>query len=308
VSSTSWVPDHAHQSSPVLIPYVLTGDYWYFEELLFWVSWSAGNSDAARNNFWGRGPTGSEGGISGQIRGQAWTFRTRAEAARIAPDGHLYKKVLRQLVNGAIANWEGQRRITGTEFENNDVWSWAYDLSDEKWSEGYSGDRGVPKLGFWEIGTTRKADQWGCCLDLNKVSKAEAPWEQWMMVYSLGRAKELGYSTSALLDNLGEVMIGMFSVDPYLTASYRGATIWNDNEHVSSWEQYFDGYRDDFDSYDEWIPNVNHSDHGYALMAMVASSMLTHLVTGEDVWEFMEKEALISDGLNDNPKWAITPR
>jgi hypothetical protein len=74
-------PDLAHQPNFAYLPYLLTGDHYYLEELLFWTSF---------DTFWSP-PNYRENGKGlfrdGQLRGQAWSLRTLGEAAYITPDG-----------------------------------------------------------------------------------------------------------------------------------------------------------------------------------------------------------------------------
>jgi hypothetical protein len=83
--STPISPDDAHQPSIAFLPYLITGEYYYLEELQFW---------AAIN------PLGTDPGYSGnglglvrwqQLRGQAWSMRTLGHAAYITPDNHYMK-------------------------------------------------------------------------------------------------------------------------------------------------------------------------------------------------------------------------
>lgn len=77
--------DTAHQPSLAYLPYLVTGDYYFLEELHFWTVWN---------------PLGTDPGYSGngagllrwqQLRGQAWSLRTLGHAAYITPDTHSLK-------------------------------------------------------------------------------------------------------------------------------------------------------------------------------------------------------------------------
>ena len=77
--------DVAHQPNFAYLPYLLSGDHYYLEELQFWAMYSVFNSNPAyRENI--KGLLKPE-----QVRGQAWGLRTLAEAAYITPDGHPLK-------------------------------------------------------------------------------------------------------------------------------------------------------------------------------------------------------------------------
>ena len=83
---TPFFPDSSHQPSFAYLPYLISGDYYYLEELLFWANWNLLQLAPPYRSF--------EIGLlkSGQVRGQAWSLRTLAQAAYIAPDLHPLKR------------------------------------------------------------------------------------------------------------------------------------------------------------------------------------------------------------------------
>lgn len=82
---TPWTVDGAHQPSLAYVPYLLTGDLFYLEEVQFWASYNLGAVD----------PTYRDGGRgllhANEVRGQAWTMRSLADAAYLTPDDHPMK-------------------------------------------------------------------------------------------------------------------------------------------------------------------------------------------------------------------------
>ena len=78
--ATTNVHDSAHQPGFAYLPYLVTGDFYYLEELQFWAMWNSFSSNPAyRENI--------KGLITqDQVRGQAWSLRTLSEAAYITPD------------------------------------------------------------------------------------------------------------------------------------------------------------------------------------------------------------------------------
>lgn len=79
------VPDDAHQPSIAYLPYLLTGDHFFLEELHFWAHW---NLIQANPGYRER-----EKGLLkwAQVRGQAWALRTLGHAAYLTPDDHPHK-------------------------------------------------------------------------------------------------------------------------------------------------------------------------------------------------------------------------
>jgi len=84
-SANTYQHDVSHQPSIGYTAYLATGDYFYLEEMQFW---SAHNLIATnhvyRNHADGWWYTGS-------LRGQAWSYRSLAQAAYLTPDAHPMK-------------------------------------------------------------------------------------------------------------------------------------------------------------------------------------------------------------------------
>jgi hypothetical protein len=85
--------DTSHQPSFAYLPYLVTGDYYYLEELQFWAMYNVFSSNPYYRQY-----------VKGlfqadQIRGQAWALRTVAEAAYISPDNDRLKSHFAGFVN-----------------------------------------------------------------------------------------------------------------------------------------------------------------------------------------------------------------
>ena len=77
-----YTPDSAHQPSLAYLPYVVTGDRYYLEELHFWANWNVLRANPGSRGY-------DQGLVQWeQVRGQAWSLRTLAHAAFITPDDH----------------------------------------------------------------------------------------------------------------------------------------------------------------------------------------------------------------------------
>ncbi len=82
---TIWEPDTAHQGSFAYIPYLITGDAFYLDELQFWSAWNiAGVNPEYRQ--WSKGLIHAS-----ELRAQAWAIRSIAEASWASPDTHPLK-------------------------------------------------------------------------------------------------------------------------------------------------------------------------------------------------------------------------
>jgi hypothetical protein len=84
--ASPYTPDSAHQPSLTYVPYLLTGDRYYLEELQFWANWNMLQANPAYRE--------RERGLIkwDQPRGQAWSMRTLGQLAYVAPDDDPMKK------------------------------------------------------------------------------------------------------------------------------------------------------------------------------------------------------------------------
>ena len=74
-------PDNAHQPSLAYVPYLLTGDRYYAEEVDFWANYSM------LRTFPADGVRGSDGILeNNEVRGFGWALRNIADAAAYSPD------------------------------------------------------------------------------------------------------------------------------------------------------------------------------------------------------------------------------
>jgi hypothetical protein len=96
--STPYTHDIPHQPSLAYLPYLLTGDYYYLEELQFWAMYDTFASNPNYRNF-GAGLV-----IPEQIRGQAWALRTLAHATYITPDADPLKSDFTTMLDNNL-NW-----------------------------------------------------------------------------------------------------------------------------------------------------------------------------------------------------------
>jgi hypothetical protein len=86
-----------HQPSIGFLPYLVTGDFFYLEEMQFWsaynVLWPNAGGRNGKSGWW----------FTGSIRGQAWAYRSLAQAAYLTPDAHPYKAYLVEKLQNNIA-------------------------------------------------------------------------------------------------------------------------------------------------------------------------------------------------------------
>ena len=88
--------DSSHQPGFAYLPYLVSGDHYYLEELQFWAMYNVFASNPGyRLNIQGLlAPH--------QVRGQAWSLRTLGQAAYITPDGHPLKRDLAAILKSNL--------------------------------------------------------------------------------------------------------------------------------------------------------------------------------------------------------------
>ena len=94
---TPWTVDMSHQGSFAFVPYLITGDSFYLDEIMFWASWNMAANNPSYRGF-GLGLVHPE-----QVRGQAWGLRSIGEATHALPDNHAMKGYFQIRLNNNLA-------------------------------------------------------------------------------------------------------------------------------------------------------------------------------------------------------------
>lgn len=136
-NSTTWVPavvstsphewDDSHQPALAYVPYMMSGDYYYLEELQFWAE--------ANMLVTSAGTRQSQIGL--QVRGQAWSLRTLGEAAYITPDNHALKTHLVKKVKYYLSQYDQNYTNNSAANKLGVLWSADDQVSQSKLSNGY---------------------------------------------------------------------------------------------------------------------------------------------------------------------------
>ncbi len=95
---TGWVPDLAHQPSLNFVPYLVTGDRYFADELSAQANWSLANQWTTHRQ---KSPS-QDLVFFGEVRAFGWTMRTLGEAAYILPDTSPLKVHLENVVNNNL--------------------------------------------------------------------------------------------------------------------------------------------------------------------------------------------------------------
>ncbi len=99
---TPYAVDTAHQPDLAYVPYLVTGDVFYLEELEFWANWNMIVANPAYRDY-------AKGLLKfDQIRGQGWSLRTLGEAAYILPDTDPMKTYFQEKLQNNIAYYTSE--------------------------------------------------------------------------------------------------------------------------------------------------------------------------------------------------------
>lgn len=91
------IANEPHHPAPAYVAYLVTGDWFYLEELKFWADWVIYQQNPAYRDY-RRGLI-----VRNALRGQAWALRTLGYAAYILPDNDPFKGYFNQVVDTNIA-------------------------------------------------------------------------------------------------------------------------------------------------------------------------------------------------------------
>lgn len=186
-------PDDAHQPSMAYYPYLITGDYFYLEELHFWANYNI----LTRNP-----PTrGLDKGLtpSMQVRGQAWSLRTITHAAYLTPDTHPLKGYFTSRLS------------------NNLQW----------YNQTYSNNPNTNLLGFVDGkgGLIQEFNPIAYAVK-SVSSRGIAPWQDDYFTWSIGNMVEMGVGDALLQSEAAKLLAwkSKFPVGRMTASGY----CWND--------------------------------------------------------------------------------
>jgi len=280
---SGWAPDTAHQPSLAYLPYLVTGDHYYLDELYFWASYN----QLAYLCGW----RGNEKGWVGdsQTRGQAWMLRTMGHAAWISPDADWQKDYFTEKLNNNLV-W-----FRGLVLTSNTLGFW---FSDWKGWQGITPGQ-LPNLS-------------------PQVAKIIGPWQHHFVAYALYELCERGYAATDLRDFALGFSTKLFTSAPdydpldgtayYLPAQLSDSTVMNTMAQMKTY-----GFMN------RTTPPITPLDssndpNGYAPIALaaLAASVDAGIPNASNgyVWvrnEIMNQGNSNRQGFVNSPVWNIVP-
>ncbi|HRO51668.1 MAG TPA: hypothetical protein PK043_00770, partial [Alicycliphilus sp.] len=270
-SATIWTPDAAHQSSLTYVPYILTGDAFFQDEMMFWASWNFIHKNPYYRSY-GQGLLWEN-----EIRGQAWTMRALGEVSRSLPDSHIMKAHF-------------QKRLL-----NNLEWfyeNWIISPRPEVWpmkSPAYEPNPGI--AGPWQN------DFWA--IVMAQHVEAEAPRAKeilnWLSEFGVGRFlnEEQGFCLAKAAAYYLQTK----------NANGKWITTWSELAQVN-----FPGTicsnTLEYDGYPAW--SAGYAANARAMLAVTSSLDVPNAAKAYALWK--SKTPLIDKDYANDPTWAIVPR
>jgi len=288
---STWTPDIAHQPDAFAAQYALSGDPFYLEQMYLWAGASAHYTNGAATNYaYGRGPTGAEGVIDGEVRALGWVLRNRALTAYLAPDAAAEKQYFRQLIDDALAGWEGRYDVRDGAFYGTPIWQWANQFVAKPY---------VNPLRFMEKNAAM-------------LNGGQSPWMVNYLIYALGVTKEMGYPADGMLKWLAPWLTGMVtdpSFNPNMVGVYQQPTgpagaagFYTDWASVKSASPLTDQQK-------TTLGDLSNVQHGYEIIAVMAGAFTEPYAKGGEAWQWLKTNGYDRiQNFSTNPKWAIMPR
>jgi hypothetical protein len=328
MSTQGWTDDTGHEPDVASVEYLLTGDFWYLEEMWFFAGYDI-SSDYYGSPYF-RGPTGAEGILSHtQIRAEAWELRNFIETAFLSPDSTLEQSYFTTLINDAISCEEGMHNITTTSFHGSAIWNYCRNnIASSDSGAAFPGSAAVAPgtvtpLHQWAGGNSIFVqEEYGICGTAGDARMATSPpcnaaptvsaatslFESDYVLYSLGRANELGYPSGALLAWLGSLYTGMLTdpnFNPYMVDNGRVPTMDMLGNYFPTFAALKTGYTPAWQA--RTALSTGSDPDGYAAYVISGLSYLTGQPNGSAAWNFMRGNYNWSV-FSTLPKWAVAPR
>ena len=282
---TGWTPDQPHQGSFAYLPYLITGERWFLDEIYYWAGW---NLLCNRTNRDGTdfkpGADFSFGTLSSELRGVAWALRNISDAAAVALDSDIEKDYFKSKIinNLEWMMWRNDPTTTG---------------------HGLGAVRHNGSL-------PRAQPPW--------PTAAIGPWQHDFMVLVLAdmaRKHEDLPDASILRDLFGKYTIGRFT-NPDIFSPFNGAGYYwplrdklGDLYTDADWDRYWSDVAE-MNSIKNSATRFTGLDNAgsYAAIALGASAMLTHLEKGDAAYKFLRENLSYNKWAPTDPTWTfVTP-
>ncbi len=342
---SGWAVDTPHQPGLAYVPYLITGDWYFLEELQFWAAFNSTTSSPdpgctyCRNEDWGYTAT--------ETRGRAWVQRNLMHAAVMSPSGSAEKEYFTRKLDHFLAILEGAFDIRNGAFyepcpagafnaARTTRWCWGRNVVGRNMANpllGFDLPASSPGIGtslMWTHNDFPKAPPAGTLPRADAIPVYSGASE-WMIYYSQvvsGAMLDLGFKQVAELHarTLTTRLLHILrdpAASPYLAAAYQTPLIKcvpaldsRSNQftcapagYFASWEEIKRGFKELPTSFP--IQHTLDPEHGYAIVSRSAASYLYPLnadgLSGKEAWNWIDSK-IDSKVMDENPMWALVPR
>jgi hypothetical protein len=340
-AANKWQPQLAHVPDMAYVPYLITGDWYFLEELQFWANYMlaslprAHTVDWATPREWGYFNSGGYGGLTLEVRGKAWAFRTLVFAALAALDNTPEQAYYRNKVDSNIAVDEGRLNVTDGAFYEPCA-AGAYDPAKTSrwcWGRKTAENGRANPLGFPAYnGGCRQVPDWLLNDNTDRSwDRCSAPWEINYLHTVWGVAEDMGFTQIRRVRHTAAKSLLHMIVDPeanpFLIAAYQMPILKRPNgDYFSSIGEIRSQFlaeracsggsvKDQLRDKPGWScpseAGVTNPQHGYPFIAKAAASFLVGVedegLQGTAAWAWFRQN--LDDRLqNDEPTWAFVPR
>jgi hypothetical protein len=305
----AWGPECGHQPDPYGLLYLLTGEFYFLQQMRFWASFSAAYLSPANIYYGARGPEGWYGGLAagGEPRTCAWPFRSRLLLATYEPDGTEEKTYFSTLTEDAIALWEGIANLPSPR-SSHPAYVWGASFRTPRWIV----PGGVPPTQHpWTAGPVLTFSTITATLCERQIS----PWQDHFMIMVLGLGDQLDLDCDLLLAYAAELITGAITdpgFNPFLVATYRYPyskpaaigggfyTSWTDLKAAFTAATLLSAPT-------TFATQKTDTTHGYSNIAMASCAAAAHLPNGPAAWAWMLANGANNPLLDLDPKWALVP-
>jgi hypothetical protein len=344
ITTGGWSWDLAHLPAFFYIPYLITGDWYFLEELQFAASEDliCGN---AGFNFYSRGNEIGWIPYSLQTRGAAWGLRDLGEAAFVSPTNSPQRAYYVQKLGNNIQVEEGFHGITNGTFPpaNAACPNYSPSAAADKWCYGrlivgegknnplHFPDHGDPYGGGCNGGDTLvpPSDAYGC-------SYGGIPFEIGYKFGVQGHLEELGFALGPWNRVVFKFLLHQIedrpTVNPWLVAVYHvGNYRISPNTYYQTWSEYMQAFNPaaacgngtmiNWRTISGWNGNCNGGSSdadvlapGYPHIMRSAASYLAGWqlndgpLVGVNAWTWMDTNVGYGDQTGVNPQWELLPR
>lgn len=342
---SGWAVDLPHQPGLAYVPYLITGDWYFLEELQFWAAYNATTSSPAadcsfcRNEDWGYTAT--------EVRGRAWALRNLMHAAVMSPAGSAEKEYFTRKLDNFLAILEGAFDIRDGAFyepcpagafnaSRTTRWCWGRNVVARNAVnpllsfDAPAGQSGAGTTLMWNHNDFAKSPP-APVLPQPGAVPVYSGSSEWMIYYNqlvTGAMLELGFKQAAEV-HARTLTVRLLHIlrdpaaTPYLLAVYQTPMIkctpvldsrtnlytCAQGGYFSSWDEIKRGFKEPLVSFP--LQHITDAEHGYAIVGRAAASYLYSLsangLSGKDAWNWLETK-IDSKVMDENPMWALVPR